>query len=204
MQPELVEIAQAAKGFMPDEEGIALYDAALQVGERGPMLEIGSYCGKSAIYLGAAAKETNSVVYSIDHHRGSEENQPGQTYHDPDLVDEDGRVDSLPWFRSTIEEAGLARWVVGVVGESATVAKGWSTPLALVFIDGGHTQAAADADLELWAPRLVPGGLLAIHDVFPELADGGRPPFVIFERALARGFEPVAERGSLRVLRRSG
>jgi predicted O-methyltransferase YrrM len=201
----LVEVAQAAKGFMPDDEGIALYEAGLEAAGRGPLLEIGSYCGKSAIYLGAAAKAVDSVLYSIDHHRGSEENQPGEEFHDPDLVDDEGRVDSLPWFRSAIEEAGLTKWVVGVVGVSATVARTWATPLALVFIDGGHTQSAADTDFNAWAPKLMADGTLVIHDVFPDPADGGRPPFEIYRRALDSGtFDEIEARGSLRVLRKVG
>lgn len=203
MDETLLEIAHAAKGFMPDDEGLALYEAGLVAGQHGPLLEIGSYCGKSAIYLGAAAKETSSTLFSVDHHRGSEENQPGEEYHDPDLVDEEGRVDTLPWFRSTIEEAALSNWVIGVVGSSPKVARAWATPLSMVFIDGGHSEQAAHADYESWAPKLKTGGLLAIHDVFPDPADGGRPPFEIFERAVASGaFEEVSRCGSLRVLRR--
>lgn len=202
MDEELRAIAGAAKGFMPEEEGLALYEAGLASG--GPMLEIGSYCGRSAIYLGAAARATDSVLFSIDHHRGSEENQPGEEYHDPDIVDENGRVDTLPWFRSAIEEAGLTNHVVGIVGESAIVARAWATPLAFVFIDGGHSRPAAQTDYDSWASKLMPGGSLAIHDVFPDPADGGRPPFEIYELALASGeFTEVTSAGSLRVLTRS-
>ena len=188
---------------MPDDEGLALYEAGLAAG--GPMLEIGSYCGKSAIYLGAAARATDTVLYSVDHHRGSEENQSGEEFHDPDLVDEEGRVDSLPWFRSTIEEAGLTDRVVGMVGVSEVVAREWHTPLAFVFIDGGHSRSAAQTDYESWAPKVHVGGSLVIHDVFPDPADGGRPPFEVYERALASGaFEEIGATGSLRVLRRVG
>ncbi|MEA2452069.1 MAG: 1-O-methyltransferase [Actinomycetota bacterium] len=204
LDPSLLEIATSAKGFMPDDEGLALYEAALKAATRGPLLEIGSYCGKSAVYLGAAAKEAGSTLYSVDHHRGSEENQPGQEYHDPDLVDEEGRVDTLPWFRSTIEEAGLANWVIGIVGSSPKVARAWATPLSMVFIDGGHSSAAATADYEAWTPKLMSEGLLAIHDVFPDPADGGRPPFEIYQRALVGAFEDVSACGSLRVLRKIG
>jgi MMP 1-O-methyltransferase len=205
MDEELLEIARAAKGFMPDEEGLALYEAALSSGPTGPMVEIGSYCGKSAVYLGAAAKETSSTLYSVDHHRGSEENQPGEEYHDPDLVDEEGRIDTFPWFRSTIEEAGLSNWVIACVGSSPKVARGWATPLSFLFIDGGHTTPAVTADYEAWAPHVMTGGSLAIHDVFPDPAEGGRPPFEIYQRALKSGsFEEIAECGSLRVLRKVG
>jgi predicted O-methyltransferase YrrM len=188
---------------MPDDEGLALYEAGLDAAARGPLLEIGSYCGKSAVYLGAAAKDRDSTLFSVDHHRGSEENQPGEEYFDPDLMDEEGRVDTLPWFRSTIEEAGLSNWVIGVVGSSPKVARTWATPLGLVFIDGGHSAAAANSDYESWGPLVMTGGLLAIHDVFPDPSDGGRPPFEMFERAVASGsYEATDACGSLRILRK--
>ncbi|HEV3472658.1 MAG TPA: class I SAM-dependent methyltransferase [Actinomycetota bacterium] len=202
MDPVLLDAARAAPGFMPEDEGIALYEAAFASAEIGPFIEIGSYCGKSTIYLGAAARETGQVVYTIDHHRGSEENQPGEQYFDPRFVDAEGRVDTLPTFRATIEHAGLQETVVGIVGLSEIVASKWATPLGLVFIDGGHSAKAAHADYDGWTPHLLPEGLLAIHDVFPDPADGGRPPFEIYERALESGrFEDVSATGSLRVLR---
>ena len=186
---------------MPEDEGLALFRAACEAGRLGPLLEIGSYCGKSAIYLGAAARASNTVLFSVDHHRGSEEHQPGEGFHDPRLVDDSGRVDSLPEFRKTIESADLWDVVVAVVGDSASVAGGWASALGLVFIDGGHSSQAAHADLDAWADKLVPGGLLAIHDVFPDPHDGGRPPFEIYERALeSGGFSEVDAVGSLRIL----
>ena len=203
MDPVLLAAARAAPGFMPDEAGIALYEAGLRGAEVGPLLEIGSYCGKSAIYLGAAARERGQVLYSIDHHRGSEENQPGEEFFDERFVDAEGRVDTLPAFRATIENAELQETVVGMVGLSEIVASRWATPLGLVFIDGGHSQKAAHADFDGWTPHLLVGGLLVIHDVFPDPAEGGRPPFEIYERALDSGdFEETSATGSLRVLKR--
>lgn len=203
MDRALLEVARQAPGFMPDDEGLALYEAGLAGGEVGPLLEIGSYCGKSAVYLSAAARATGRVLFSIDHHRGNEENQPGEGFHDPRFVDERGRVDTLPAFRKTIEDAGLDDVVVGIVGISEVIAREWTTPLGLVFIDGGHSEAAAITDYRSWGPKLLPGGLLAIHDVFPDPADGGRPPFLVYERALASGdFDELSATGSLRVLRR--
>lgn len=187
---------------MPEDEGLALYEAGLGVPARGPWLEIGSYCGKSAVYLGAAARVRHTVLYSIDHHRGNEENQPGEEYHDPALVDEDGRVNSLPWFQATIEEAALTDRVIGVVGASGSVSASWKTPLALVLIDGGHSEHAAHSDYEAWAPKLMADGYLAIHDVFSDPGDGGRAPYEIYRRALDSGaFVEVSATGSLRVLR---
>lgn len=205
MDPWLRNAARRAIGFMPDEEGMALYEAALQAAALGPIIEIGSYCGKSTLYLAAGVREAeaDSVVFSIDHHRGSEEHQPGEEFHDPGLVDADGRVDTLAAFRTTIEQAGVSDVVVGIVGSSETVASYWSTPLGMVFIDGGHSSEAARTDYEVWMPRIVVGGSLAIHDVFPDPADGGRPPFEIYESAMASGyFEETVAKGSLRVLRR--
>jgi hypothetical protein len=171
------------------------------------LLEIGTYCGKSAVYLGAAAEETGTVLFSVDHHRGSEENQAGWEHHDPAVVDPaSGRMDTLPWARRTLERAALEESVVLVVGPSIVVAAQWTTPLALLFIDGGHGREVAWADYRGWAPKVAPGGLLVIHDVFPDPADGGRPPYELFCEALASGdFEACPELGcgSLRVLRRA-
>jgi MMP 1-O-methyltransferase len=187
---------------MPDDEGLALHDAGRRAAAVGPLLEIGSYCGKSAVYLGAAARAGGSILYSVDHHHGSEENQPGWTWHDERLVDpETGRLDTLPWFRRTVEGAGLEDVVVAVVGDSPTVAAHWSTPLGLVFIDGGHGYEVALADYRGWAPHLAPGGLLAFHDVFEDPADGGQAPYEVWRRAVADGYQPVSATGSLRVLR---
>jgi predicted O-methyltransferase YrrM len=203
MPPPLLEAALAARGFMPPDEGAFLFDRALEQGRAGPMVEIGSYCGKSTVYLGAAARATGSTVFAVDHHHGSEENQVGWEHHDPSLVDvESGRMDTLPSFRRTVAAAGLEDVVVAVVGESATVARHWRTPLALVFVDGGHGEAPAHADYEGWAPWVMQGGLLVIHDVFPDPADGGRPPYEICLRALGDGFREVGVCGSMRALRR--
>lgn len=205
MDDALRAAAEVARGFMPPDEGLALYEAAASVADgASPMLEVGSYCGKSAVYLGAAARQRGTVLFALDHHRGSEENQPGWEWHEPDLVDPAvGRIDTLPWFRRTIHDAGLEDSVVAVVGDSPTVGSRWRIPLSLLFIDGGHGAEPAHRDYELWTPWVEPGGLLAIHDVFPDPADGGRPPYEIYCRALESGdFADVSAAGSLRVLRR--
>jgi predicted O-methyltransferase YrrM len=198
--------AEAARGFMPADEGVALHEAALLVSDSAaPMLEIGSYCGKSGIYLGSAAKERNTILFALDHHRGSEENQPGWEWHEPDLVDpEVGVIDTLPRFRRTIFDAGLEGTVVALVGDSPTVGSRWAIPLSFLFIDGGHGSEPAHRDFELWTPWIEAGGILAIHDVFPDPADGGRPPYEIYCRAIESGeFTDISATGSLRVLRRN-
>ncbi|MBF6333891.1 class I SAM-dependent methyltransferase [Nocardia transvalensis] len=200
----LFGIAERTTGFMPPEEGRALYEAARRYGGAGTILEIGSYCGKSAIYLGAAARETGATVYTIDHHRGSEEHQPGWEYHDSSLVDpETGQFDTLTTFRRSIVRAGLTDTVVGMVGASATVAQIWRTPLQLLFIDGSHTEEAAQRDYDSWAHWVAAGGALVIHDVFPDPRDGGQAPYHIYRKALESGrFREASVTGSLRVLER--
>ena len=208
MDAALVAVARAAKGFLPEAEGAALYEAACAAaaGGLGPLLEVGTWCGKSAVHLGAAARTAGTVAFTVDHHRGSEENQAGWEHHDPEVVDpRTGRIDTLPFFRRTIEEAGLEDVVIAVVGPSVAVARQWRTPLALLFLDGAHGAEPAAEDYEGWAPHVAEGGLLAIHDVFPDPADGGRPPYELWRRALASGaFAEVSSCGSLRVLRRTG
>ena len=205
MDATLLEHARAAIGFMPDDEGLALHDAGLVGGAVGPLLEVGTYCGKSAVYLGAAARAAETVLFTVDHHHGSEENQAGWEHHDECLVDpRTGRMDTLPWFRRTIEDAGLGDVVVAVVGVSATVAQHWTTPLGLLFIDGGLAFDLALADYEGWSPRVAPGGLLVFHDVFEDPSEGGQAPFEVWTRAVEDGFEHVSTTGSLRVLRRPG
>ncbi len=206
MDPQLLALARATPGFMPDDEGLALHAAALDAAGSGPIVEIGTYCGKSSIYLAAAARQRGSVVFTVDHHRGSEENQPGEQYHDPRFFDAlSGGLDTLPEFRRTMTRAKLDDCLVAVVGRSDLVARHWHQPLGGVFIDGGHSEVAAQTDYESWSPHIVDGGLLLIHDVFPDPADGGRPPYNVYLRALRSGaFSEEPGCGSLRVLRRVG
>jgi predicted O-methyltransferase YrrM len=193
---------------MPDDEGLALHEAGLVAGRTGlgPLLEVGTYCGKSALYLGAAAEATSATLVSIDHHRGSEENQAGWEHHDSTLVDPaSGRMDTLPLARRAVEEARLEDRIVLVVGESTRVAALWSTPLALLFIDGGHGAEIAWADYRAWTPKVASGGYLAIHDVFPDPRDGGRPPYELYCAAIesTEWVEEDLSCGSLKVLRRT-
>ncbi|MFD6154671.1 MULTISPECIES: class I SAM-dependent methyltransferase [unclassified Streptomyces] len=203
--PGVLAAFEGAKGFMPVHEGLALYAAAVEAGRLGlPLLEVGTYCGRSTVLLADAGRAAGVTVVTVDHHRGSEEQQPGWEYHDPETVDPElGVMDTLPAFRRTLRRAGLEEHVVAVVGRSPQVAAVWARPLGLVFVDGGHTDAHANADYEGWAPRLAPGGLLVIHDVFPDPADGGQAPYRVWLRAVASGdFDEVRTVDSLRVLRR--
>jgi len=176
------------KGFLEKQEAESLYQFAKKYSSIGPCLEIGSYCGKSAVYLGAAVKENNQILYSIDHHKGSEEQQPGEEFFDPDLLDKTGKgINTLPFFLETLDKADLRDNVVPIVSTSVEASEVWSEPLAMVFIDGGHSDQAANDDYDVWHPHIIQGGLLAIHDVFPDPKDGGRPPFNIYTKAIESG-----------------
>ena len=192
------------KGFLEKQEAESLYQFAKKYSSLGPCLEIGSYCGKSAVYLGAAVKENNQILYSIDHHKGSEEQQPGEEFFDLDLLDETGKgINTLPFFLETLDKAGLRDNVVPIVSTSLEASEVWSEPLAMVFIDGGHSDQAANDDYDVWHPHIIQGGLLAIHDVFPNPEDGGRPPFNIYTKAKESGlFKEVDMINSLALLER--
>jgi len=205
MNPNQIKVAQEVKGFLPQNEADALYSAATSLEVKGPLLEVGSYCGKSTIYLGSAAQQMGRVLYALDHHRGSEENQSGWEHHDSELIDNRiGVMDTLPFFRRAIFDAGLEDSVVALVGQSEVIANNWATPLAFLFIDGGHGDVPAKADFNGWVPKVKEGGLLAIHDVFPDEKDGGRPPYEhIYLPAISSGdWNEIIVEGSLRILKR--
>ena len=203
--PEILAAFEAAKGFMPVKEGLALYEAAAEAAKLGlPLLEVGTYCGRSTILLADVARRAGTVTVAVDDRRGSEEREAGWEYRDPTVVDpEVGVMDTLPTYRGTLRKAGLEDHVIAVVGRWPQVARVWTGPLGFVFIDGGHTDEHATADYEGWAPKVTPGGLLVIHDVFPNPEDGGQAPYRIYLRALESGdFQEVSVTDSLRVLRR--
>ena len=202
--PEFTVDIDAIKGFLDPQEGWALYDRCLAAGELGPTLEIGSYCGKSTVYLGEACRISGRSLFAVDHHRGSEEHQPGEFYHDPELFDSaSGLVDTFRLFRQTLRAAGLEQVVVPIVAATQVAARDWGTPLGMVFIDGGHSFEAAQADYDCWARHIRVGGILAIHDIFPNPNDGGQAPYSIWQQAIASGlFEDLGVVRTLGVLRR--
>jgi len=182
------ELINSTKGFMDDEEGARLYEVSLAAAALGPILEIGSYCGKSSLYIGEACKHEGSVLFSIDHHRGSEEQQPGEEYFDPELFDDRvGKIDTCRFFRQTLEKAGLEDTVIPIISKSANAARFWATPLSMVFIDGGHSFEAAFTDYNSWARFIVPGGFLVVHDIFSDPALGGQAPYEVYSLAKKSG-----------------
>ena len=192
------------KGFLNAEEGEALYSYTKEFTRDGNALEIGSYCGKSAVYIGLAVKENNQKLYSIDHHKGSEEQQPGEEYFDPDLLNKEGNgIDTLPFFLKTIKDSYLEGYVIPVVSSSEEAHKDLKMNFNMIFIDGGHSEEAAQTDYKLWSKKINPDGVLAIHDVFPDPNDGGRPPYNIYLNAVESGaFEEIDVIKSLRILKK--
>jgi len=192
------------KGFLAEDEGEALYRYGMETAALGPCLEVGSYCGKSTVYLGAAATARGCIVYAVDHHRGSEEHQRGEEYHDPELYDNSASLmDSFREFRKTLRLAGLEEAVVPIVAPSRLASRYWTIPLGMVFIDGGHSWEAARTDYRSWAAHIVPGGILAIHDIFPDPAKGGQAPYDIWKLAKASGlFEELPMVNTLGAFRR--
>jgi len=195
---------RSIKGFMDEEEAKRLYLVSLQAAAAGPTLEIGSYCGKSAYIIGSACKEKNSILYSIDHHRGSEEQQPGEAYFDPDLFDPKcGAVNTFPFFRKTLEKAGLEEVVIPIVAPSGTAGKMWQTRLSMVFIDGGHSFEAAYSDYQTWACHIQSKGFLVIHDIFDDPQKGGQAPRQVYEKALSSNdYETLEMTKTLGILQR--
>ncbi|WP_320040969.1 class I SAM-dependent methyltransferase [uncultured Desulfobacter sp.] len=188
------EFLKTIKGFMADDEALRLYDLSLVASRIGPVLEIGSYCGRSAAIIGSACKQNNGVLFSIDHHEGSEEQQPGEEYFDADLYDKKTlTINTFPFFRQTLALAGLKDTVVPIVCASKIAGRMWKTPLSMVFIDGGHSFEAAQADFMTWAPHIIPGGFLVIHDIFFNPQEGGQPPRQVYEQAQATGCYDVLD-----------
>lgn len=192
------------KGFLAADEAFALHQYALESSKQGPVLEVGSYCGKSTLYLAHAAKQNGSVVFAVDHHRGSEEHQLGEEYHDADLYDAGaGLMDTFKAFRKNMRACSVEDTVVPIVAPSRVAAKQWHTPLAMVFIDGGHSFEAAETDYRSWVTHIRIGGILAIHDLFPNPDEGGQAPITIYRMALASGlFEELEVVNTLGILRR--
>jgi hypothetical protein len=203
MKPD-EDLLNTVKGFLDACEGKAMYDIALEASRFGPCLEIGSYCGKSTVYIGSACRKNNGILFSIDHHRGSEEQQPGEEYFDPELFDhETSEVDTFSAFRKTVEAAGLADTVVPIVCRSDVAARAWATPLSLVFIDGGHSYEAAYTDYNAWTGHIIPNGYLLIHDIFEDPKKGGLAPYHIYKMAAQSGlFKELPMVNTLGVLKR--
>ena len=191
---------------MEEAEARKLFDVALEAAGMGPVLEIGSYCGKSSYLIGMAAKQRDSILFCVDHHQGSEEQQPGEEYFDESLYDETtGGIETFRFFRDTIARSSLADTVVPIVAPSETVGRCWQTPLSMVFVDGGHSFKDAFTDYETWSGHIMHNGFLVFHDIFLDPAKGGPAPGEVYELVLKDDrFTFISMTHTLAVFQRTG
>ena len=200
----MIEKFDSIKGFLDLNEGIALYEEVKRVSENNCCVEIGSYCGKSTCFIGQACKENKSKLITIDHHKGSEEQQLGELYFDAEVYDEKlGRVNTLPLLEKNLAKFDLEEVVKPLVMDSISASKIVENNADLIFIDGSHTFESAESDYELWKNKIKRGGTLAIHDVYDSEDEGGQAPNKIFKQSLNEGFNFMKRVKSLVLLQKS-
>lgn len=185
----MIDEINQLKGFMPINEGTALLKWAKKFSKSGPVMEIGTYCGKSTIYLAIGALHNNQTVYTIDHHKGSEEHQIDEEYFDSEIYDFiQERVNTFPLLIKNINKLCIKN-IIPIISESSRVSKNWETDLSMLFIDGGHSLESANNDYDCWEPRIIKGGALVIHDIFENPEDGGQAPFEIYKRSIEDNYK---------------
>ena len=177
------------KGFMPPHEGEVLIKWASKFSIKGVIMEIGTYCGKSSIYLSVGAKKNNQIVFTLDHHLGSEEHQINEEYFDKEIYDySEKRVNTLPLLIQNINHFKIEN-IVPIISESTKASINWDTNLGILFIDGGHSFESANNDYLCWEPKIIKGGALIIHDIFENPSDGGQAPYEIYQKALKNNYK---------------
>ena len=178
------------KGFMPSHEGLALTKWAEKFSQCGPALEIGTFGAKSALYIAAGSSIHDELVYTIDHHSGSEEHQLGEEYFDPEIYDKKlGRVNTVPLMQANLQQFDESKWVVPILANANSIAPSWRAELGLLFIDGSNTEISALNDYDNWSSKLHSNGALVIHDIYEKPEDGGQAPYLIYQKALTEGFQ---------------
>ena len=192
------------KGFLSDKEAKKLQELFLNVHHLGSVLEIGTYCGKSTLNFALIAKKIGGLIYTVDHHTGSEEHQLGEEYHDEDLYDKRlKKFNTLPEFLKNLRSSSLENFIIPIISKSSDASETFSELISLLFIDGGHSLEAALSDYNSWKDKICSGGLLVIHDVFPNPKDGGRPPFEIYSKAQkSKQFEDLGIYETLGILKK--
>ena len=178
------------KGFMPGHEGQALTKWAKKFSQHGPALEIGTFGAKSSLYIAAGISANNQLLFTIDHHLGSEEHQLGEEYFDSDIYDKHlGRVNTVPLMQSNLQQFDESKWVIPILANANSIAPSWEIELGLLFIDGSHTKISAMNDFDYWSSKLNSNGALVIHDIYEKPEDGGQAPYLIYQKALEEGFQ---------------
>lgn len=177
------------KGFMPSHEGQALTKWAKKFSQHGPALEIGTFGAKSALYIAAGISTNNQLIYTIDHHLGSEEHQLGEEYFDSDIYDNHlGRVNTVPLMQANLQQFDESKWIIPIIADANVLAPNWKQELGLLFIDGSHTETSAENDYDNWSSKIHSMGALVIHDIYEKPEEGGQAPYLIYQKALNDGF----------------
>jgi predicted O-methyltransferase YrrM len=184
---QVSSVVSHVEGWLSDEQGRALYRAAAATTGRGAIVEIGSWKGRSTIWLASAARLTGRCVYAIDPHTRS---------------NEDPLANTLAEFRANLERAGVSDAVRPLITTSAEAVAILEDPVELLFIDGDHSYDAVERDVELWLPRLIEGGVVLFHDVTTTAYSGPRR---VFRRhvCLDSHFDSIRRVGSMTVARKT-
>jgi len=177
------EITGKMDGWLAEGEGQLLYNLAKKC-DRGAIVEVGSWKGKSTIWLASGSKKgKKAIVYAIDPHIGSPEHHKMF-----------GKVWTFEEFKKNIKKAGVDDIIVPMVKKSEEAAKNFDKPVGLAFIDGAHEYDMVALDYSLWFPKMVDGGVMAFHDTI--LSPG---PAKLVEEKLCRSsrFKNISFVGSI-------
>jgi MMP 1-O-methyltransferase len=151
---ETKKSTERVEGFLSDSEGETLYNLAKNCKGNGVIVEIGSWKGKSTIWLGSGSKAGNKVkVYAIDPHTGSSEHQK-----------ESEKVWTFEEFKKNITNAKVDDIISPIVKTSEEAAKNFNEPIELIFIDGAHEYESVKLDYDLWFPKVLNDGIMAFDD----------------------------------------
>lgn len=151
---ETRSIADTVEGWLTDREGQTLYNLAKNCKGEGVIVEIGSWKGKSTIWIGNGSKNGNSVlIYAIDPHTGSLEHQKENNF-----------VKTFEDFKKNIKNAKVDDIIVPIVKTSKDAAKTFNKKVEFIFIDGAHEYNSVKLDFDMWVPKVLNGGIIAFHD----------------------------------------
>ena len=150
---EFDEVTADVHGWLDPAESRLLFRLARDADPAGSIVEIGSWQGRSTIWLAAGAKNGRGArVAAVDPHRG--------TYL------REGDESTEPVLRRNLERAGVADRVDVLVATSEQAASTWRGPVSLLWIDGDHEYESARRDLLCWERHLLPNAVVAFHDTF--------------------------------------
>lgn len=147
---EAKKAAMNAQGFLSEAEGRLLYRLAKNCRGSGAIVEIGSWKGRSTIWLAFGSKDgAGKKIVAVDPHMSSPEMPQGNSFKE---------------FRQNLKNAGVEEMVEPVVKTSEEAALGFRGKAEFVFIDGDHSYGHAKQDFELWFPKVEEHGVMAFHD----------------------------------------